>query len=59
MERCGSNYADIQQQLAQLSTNRKALTAVSFEDYDLGYNGELIYNGFTSVNDVKLFSPSI
>jgi len=49
LERCGEN---IQADLAQIANNRTSFTAVSFEDYDLGPNSELIYNNFTSVNGI-------
>ena len=45
---CGEN---INSDLNSFSANRDSLTAISFEDYDLGSNSALIYNGFTSVNE--------
>jgi len=48
LERCGE---DISPDLAELQANSASLTAVSFEDYDLGPNSAFIINNFTNVND--------
>eukprot|EP01114_Cavostelium_apophysatum_P019246 TRINITY_DN6148_c0_g1_i1.p1 TRINITY_DN6148_c0_g1~~TRINITY_DN6148_c0_g1_i1.p1 ORF type:complete len:269 (+),score=34.23 TRINITY_DN6148_c0_g1_i1:96-902(+) len=48
LERCSEN---IQVDLEQLEANSDTLSAVSFEAYDLGKDGGLIDNNFTSVND--------
>jgi len=49
LERCGE---DIQSDLAQIANYSTILTAVSFEDYDLGENSTLIWNEFTYVNGI-------
>ncbi|KAH3757243.1 hypothetical protein Pelo_10973 [Pelomyxa schiedti] len=47
LERCGE---DITSDMEQIFQYRDTLSAVSFEDWDLGYGGTLVNNGFTSVN---------
>jgi hypothetical protein len=47
LERCNE---DIPPDLQQIFEYRTTLTAVSFEDYDLGPNSTLVWNEFTSVN---------
>lgn len=45
LERCGDNIAN---DLAELKAHAENLTAVSFEAYDLGSDGSLVNNHFTS-----------
>jgi len=47
LERCGEN---ITFNLQQIQSHLSSFTAVSFEDYDLGEEGNLVNNNFTSVN---------
>jgi len=47
LERCQEN---ITADLNQIKQHLSSFTAISFEDYDLGLNGTLISNNFTSVN---------
>jgi len=48
LERCEEN---IGADLAQIHDHREEITAVSFEAYDVGDEADLVWNGFTPVND--------
>ena len=50
LERCGGNASSIAADLAAIKAHRKSLAAVSFELFNLGENGTLITNNFTSVH---------